>query len=298
MPRRHLFFLKKNDGFVALFFVREWNHMSGTAILKMRRPTVDIKAMDQYWGERAKSYSEQNQAQLEDGRCQAWERVIFERLPSGRKLKILDVGCGPGFLAILMARAGHYATGADLNSAMLDQARKNADKHGVCVEFVQIDGTLPFEDDSFDVILARDVTWTLPKPEMTMAHWFSKVAPGGKLLYFDAGWYSYLNSPLERAKYKSHRKLVEKNHGFVYSKAKQMEAMAVDLPMTYRMRPAWDMEFWSSFLESQVTCVENLNSRIYNPMEQLQYALTPEFLVEVKKTAAGQKRPDSDGGER
>ena len=239
--------------------------------------------MNQYWGERARSYSAQNQAQLQDGRRQAWERVIFERLPSGRTLKVLDVGCGPGFLAILMAKAGHRATGVDLNGCMLEQARKNAEDNGVCVDFIQTGGTIPFEDGSFDVVLARDVTWTLAEPETVMAHWLSKVAPGGRLVYFDAGWYSYLGSERRKAAYKKHRRLVEKNHGFVYRKAKEMEAMAAELPMTYRLRPQWDMEFWSHFPGCRVYCEENLNSRIYNPLEQLQYALTPEFLVEVTK---------------
>lgn len=244
---------------------------------------TDVEEMNQYWGERAQSYSEQNQNQLSDSRREAWERVILSRLPEGEALRVLDVGCGPGFLGILMALAGHRVTGVDLNSAMLDEARKNAAAYGAPVRFLHIDGSLSFLDESFDVILARDVTWTLPEPEKTMAMWFSKVAPGGRLLYFDAGWYSYLNSPAQRAKYKRHRRLVERNHGFVYKKAKLMEEMAAGLPMTYRDRPSWDVDFWRGFPDAAVSCVENLNTRIYNPMEQLQYALTPEFLVEVVK---------------
>lgn len=240
--------------------------------------------MNHYWEDRAKSYGEQNRAQLQDEHANIWQQLILENIPKKKSLKILDIGTGPGFLAILMALAGHQVTGVDMNSEMLNEARENARLAGVNVCWQQVGQTLPFLPLSFDVIITRDVTWTLTAPETTLEHWMSKVAPGGTLLYFDAQWYGYLKNDESRREFKAHRRYVEENNGFVYEKAAAMEVMARTLPMTYKERPQWDLDFWRQ-RHYEVTCHENLNPMIYNDLEQLQYEKQQEFLVVVKNTS-------------
>ncbi len=64
--------------------------------------------------------------------------------------RILDVGCGTGKQLSLLPR-NMDAIGIDLSEAMLDQAAKQA--KGKCQ---QADATdIPFEDDSFDLILSQ-----------------------------------------------------------------------------------------------------------------------------------------------
>ncbi len=58
------------------------------------------------------------------------------RLRLGRHL---DLGCGTGTLAILMAEAGWKVIGLDLSEAMLAQAKQKAQDAGQAVEFVQQD---------------------------------------------------------------------------------------------------------------------------------------------------------------
>ena len=48
-----------------------------------------------------------------------------------RKLRILDLGCGTGNHAILLAQRGHAVTGVDTSEAMLAQAREKAASAGV-----------------------------------------------------------------------------------------------------------------------------------------------------------------------
>ncbi len=70
----------------------------------------------------------------------AFRRVMAARrefgLPLGRHL---DLGCGTGTLAILMAEAGWKVIGLDLSEAMLAQAKQKARDAGQTVEFVQED---------------------------------------------------------------------------------------------------------------------------------------------------------------
>ena len=239
--------------------------------------------MDNYWNDRAKTYGEQNRGQLKNQLRNRWKQLILKMAPKNRSLNILDIGTGPGFFAILMAEEGHQVTAIDMNGNMLIEAKKNAKGYETQIQFLQVGETLPFQDESFDLVISRDVTWTLPFPENTMKHWFSKVKSGGWMLYFDANWYAYLKDEQEYKAYKRYRQYVEANDGFTYEKFDELEKIAYELPMTYRKRPEWDFEFWSNEGITNIVCQENLNNEIYTLKEQLQYAKQPEFLVYIQK---------------
>lgn len=51
---------------------------------------------------------------------------------------ILDIGCGRGRHAIELAKRGYRATGIDLSAGMLELAKKEADDHGLDVEWIQM----------------------------------------------------------------------------------------------------------------------------------------------------------------
>ncbi|KAF7194454.1 putative methyltransferase C1B3.06c [Pseudocercospora fuligena] len=72
------------------------------------------------------------------------------------KLKVLDVGCGPGSITVDFAEMipqGHVI-GYDLSGAVLETAKIHAESKGITnVEFVKGDVyNLPFEDGEFDVV--------------------------------------------------------------------------------------------------------------------------------------------------
>lgn len=52
-------------------------------------------------------------------------------LRNGRPLKILDVGCGMGQMALWFAQAGHHATLCDVSEEMLAQAKSSAAELGL-----------------------------------------------------------------------------------------------------------------------------------------------------------------------
>jgi ubiquinone/menaquinone biosynthesis C-methylase UbiE len=62
---------------------------------------------------------------------------IIEELSLAEGCRILDVGCGTGRHSIELARRGYRMTGIDLSSGMLAEARKNAAKAGVEVEWIK-----------------------------------------------------------------------------------------------------------------------------------------------------------------
>jgi ubiquinone/menaquinone biosynthesis C-methylase UbiE len=82
-------------------------------------------------------------------------RALDEHLPAG-KLRILDVGGGPGRYAIELARRGHLLTLADFSARELDLARVNVEAAGVQLEAIckaDARDLSRFADSSFDAVL-------------------------------------------------------------------------------------------------------------------------------------------------
>lgn len=86
-------------------------------------------------------------------------RIILElaqrTIPSGHYL--LDYGCGPGRLSLLLARSGFRVRGVDISEGMIAQARA-LDRRGLNLEFESIgEPEEILQPDSYDAILCSSV---------------------------------------------------------------------------------------------------------------------------------------------
>ena len=78
-------------------------------------------------------------------------------IPEGSR--ILEVGCGTGRTACLLAERGFRVTAVDIQPEMIRKAKLRAGKLNLDVEFVRADiSGLPFEDATFDIVMAESVT--------------------------------------------------------------------------------------------------------------------------------------------
>ena len=94
----------------------------------------------------------------------AWLSVLEEQFPRTEKeeLKVLDVGCGPGFFPHYLGRGRDNVTAVDYTEEMLEKARENAGNLTEKITFQQMDGqNLEFADGTFDVVISRNLTWNL-----------------------------------------------------------------------------------------------------------------------------------------
>ncbi len=176
-----------------------------------------------------------------------WTKLILEKAPQGRRLKVLDVGCGPGVFSILMAMAGHDAVGIDVSDRMVLEARKNSDKFGVSPEFLVMDSDdMSFPDGEFDIIVSRDAMWVMPDPDKTMNEWFRVLKHGGRIIYFD-GKHAKRDADFDiRNEYQEAREIHEKEKNsslpcsYKPEEFEKARGFKRDLPLTYVERPAWD----------------------------------------------------------
>jgi 2-polyprenyl-6-hydroxyphenyl methylase/3-demethylubiquinone-9 3-methyltransferase len=105
---------------------------------------------------------------------------ILERMPSGAR--VLDVGCGAGFLSNSLAQAGHSVTGLDLSKESLRVAREH-DATG-SVDYIAGDAYhLPFADASFDAVSAMDFLEHIERPADFIREVSRVLKPGGRFFF-------------------------------------------------------------------------------------------------------------------
>lgn len=144
----------------------------------------------QHWGRRAADFDkEASHGLLNEAQTRAWRRLVV-RLAGPAPLDALDVGCGTGFLSLLLAEQGHRVTGVDMAQPMLAQARAKAAARGLAIRLIAADvEMLDFlRAASFDLAVERHVIWTLPHPEAALDGWRRLLRPGGKLVLIEGCW--------------------------------------------------------------------------------------------------------------
>lgn len=240
----------------------------------MNQDTI-LDALTSYWTDRAQSYSAQNIAEMNDWRRAAWRELILSHAPKKSCLRILDVGTGPGFFAINLALAGHEVTAVDVTQEMLSYAKSNAKDYGAKVEFLLHRGEeLPFEDDCFDLIVSRNVVWNLEYPEQALAQWARVLAPGGRMVYFDANWYLYLYDEELRIQKKAAEKAFRAKypvHNYAgdlpKTRIRELEQTAYSLPLSKEKRPEWDRKILENLGMQIVNVIEDIGPGVQDPLD-------------------------------
>ncbi|NHN33687.1 class I SAM-dependent methyltransferase [Paenibacillus agricola] len=98
-----------------------------------------------------------------------------------KESKILEVGCGTGRTSCFLSLNGYSITAMDIQPEMLIKAKKRAEAQGLQVDFVEGDiGSIPFESNQFDVILAESVT-NFAEASTALSEYYRVLKPGGTL---------------------------------------------------------------------------------------------------------------------
>lgn len=97
-------------------------------------------------------------------------------------LRVLDVACGTGNLAVIAARRGCAVTGIDIAENLLAQARARAAESDLNIDFQEADAeALPFSDVSFDFSISMFGLMFAPQPERVTAELQRVTKSGGRI---------------------------------------------------------------------------------------------------------------------
>lgn len=111
----------------------------------------------------------------------------------GQNKTVLDVGCGAGMLTNALAAAGHSAYGIDLSASSLEVASQKDTAKQVSYQVASA-YSLPFADQTFDVVCAMDVLEHVEEPDRLIAEASRVLKPRGLFFFhtFNRNWLSYL----------------------------------------------------------------------------------------------------------
>ena len=239
---------------------------------------IEKRVLD-YWTVRAHDFGLVRRNEIHNSISGRWGAEL-DALLTQSSLRILDVGTGTGYFAVLLGAKGHDVTGIDLTPAMIDEARSLADELGVSAQFETMDAQeLSFPDASFDAVVTRNLTWTLPEPERAYSEWLRVLKPDGMLLNFDA---SYGDNVRNNAQNDTH--LPE---GEIYGHCgmtPELEAenarITLSMPMSRRQRPEWDAELLKALGCRDCGFDKAIGARILGEND---LADAPMFLVWARK---------------
>lgn len=104
--------------------------------------------------------------------------------------RVLDIGCGSGAIACLLASAygAAHVTGIDVEDPVCDAARARVAEAGLKdkVEIVKaVPGPMPFAEGSFDVVFSKDSILHIPDKAAMAAEVFRVLKPGGQFAASD-----------------------------------------------------------------------------------------------------------------
>ena len=198
----------------------------------------------------------------------AWKNLLKKNLPA-KKLKILDVGTGAGFFAAILSKLGHEVIGVDMSAKMLGEAEKNLRELKLNAQFLKMNAQeLEFADETFDAVISRNLTWTLPDVKKAYRAWQRVLKVGGVLMNFDSdyGDKNYLTCTKMKI-----------------SSAQMDECSAIKnlLTISTRRRPHWD----AGFLEGIgfiVKVDEDISAAVQRD-KRCAYDAVPLFMIHAEK---------------
>ena len=227
---------------------------------------ADIKdKVKSYWTKRAKGFAELKCEEAVGLKAQLWRKdllsgLFLEQGPEearNRKIHILDVGCGTGFFEMILAPLGFNMTGIDLTPEMIREGHERLKQYEPeTVRLMVMDAEqTEFPDESFDAVITRNLTWTLPHPVEAYREWFRVLKPGGILLNFDAeyakGFHRY-----DQSQNCAHA-------GIGGAMKEECHNIYHMLSISSFERPAWDLDVLGKVGFREVTADCSVGDRIY-----------------------------------
>jgi ubiquinone/menaquinone biosynthesis C-methylase UbiE len=125
-----------------------------------------------------------------DPQQQEMRRTLLAAIPFAAAARVLEVGCGTGVLTRMLARwpGVGEVVGVDPAPSLLSRARALAAEIPN-IRFEEADGrSLPFDSESFDVVVFDSTLSHVPEPERALAEAHRVLRPLGWLATFDGDY--------------------------------------------------------------------------------------------------------------
>lgn len=135
------------------------------------------------WEENANYWIKIIRENLDPFRLIMTNKAIFQLLKGRKKLKILDAGCGEGYLARALAKKGHRVWGIDISEKLIKAAKDEEKGKPLGIKYFVGDFTKTnFPSSFFDVILSHQTINETFFSERAIAEFYRLLKNKGKLI--------------------------------------------------------------------------------------------------------------------
>lgn len=166
-----------------------------------------IKQVQQYWDEYTTEIQTQftskrlgsrgyfQEIKIHHDKAYALSNQILD-LPNIRGKSVLEIGCGIGLDALEYAKHGAHVAAIDLSPICINLAKRYFSYHNLNgVLKIGNAEQLPYKDNEFDVVVARQILMFTPDPQKAVDEMLRVLKPGGEaiaLLHNRHSWYALL----------------------------------------------------------------------------------------------------------
>ena len=147
-------------------------------IMSFMTDEINVRAPEA-WDERSRDYE-----QASEPFTSLMAIALVDRLVIRPGERVIDIGCGPGALAIHLARAGADVTAIDHSEGMIGRLRHRleAAEEELPIDARAMDGqALVFGDDQFDVAISAFGIFLFPEYEAGLREAVRVLRPGGRI---------------------------------------------------------------------------------------------------------------------
>ena len=261
-------------------------------MMKSTKTQAEINAQ---WSKGSENYDRIIHDELSSFRVEGWTKKIKAQVDFKPGMLCLDTGCGPGFFSIILAKAGFDVTAIDGADGMLEKAKSNFDEYGVNVRLLEMDAhEMTFADNTFDLIVSRNVTHALRDHRRVYSNWYRVLKPGGVLLIFDANWHlSWTDDEIRKESIRRYKECIlkygsdfsgntsfdEKKYEENNQRRKKEEHVLGGL-----VRPYYDIGLLQGVGFEDISYEPDITQELWDDKEKLIFGNTPMFMVRAVKT--------------
>jgi 2-polyprenyl-6-hydroxyphenyl methylase/3-demethylubiquinone-9 3-methyltransferase len=122
-----------------------------------------------------------------------WAAEEIQKIFPFKRVSVLDVGCGAGFLSNELAQQGLVVTGLDASQSSLAVAKRHDRTRTVKYDLGDA-CALPYRDATFEVVCAMDFLEHVDRPARVIKEIARVLKPEGRFFFhtFNRNWLSYL----------------------------------------------------------------------------------------------------------
>lgn len=121
--------------------------------------------------------------QLDRYRTDLTDQAVMDAISPCQGKRVLDAGCGEGYLSRKLAHAGAQVTGLDTSTALIEAAKQERDAKQLGIDhYVAPVESIPEADSSYDVVVCNHLMTDIRDPGPVLKEVGRVTKPGGRLV--------------------------------------------------------------------------------------------------------------------